>query len=775
MDNLIGLTIGNFEILKLLGRGGMSSVYLASDKELERHVALKIPHERFQDRPSFVKRFRREAMAMARLRHPNIVQIYSVGSHGELPFFAMEHVRGKSLDGLIREKGPLSARLALDYIAQVARAIEYAHKKGIVHRDIKPANILVESSRRLLVTDFGVSKMLSAEETKETIGFIGTPQYMSPEQCGQGTLDHRTDIYSMGAVLFEMLTGQAAFSSDSPAEVIKKQLFDMPEFPLEFRDKIPDKLQALITKMLAKDPEQRYPDVRSLLRAIEDIDCEGDDPREDSSTAQTVNLKDLKKSALRRPRNKRKRALAYACLLVVCGAAFLVAFRWQTQTAEGFDIVKSLLFRRAQAEATVVESNPAPPVTIEEPVAQPQRTESTSEMVPEPEAVSVAELAEMVLTTEPRGAEVFVDSEPRGLTPLTLEEMAPGKHLLAMRLEGHPPYGEEISVDTRAPVEVFHDFAAAKEALIPKGSLRIDSDPPGAEVFINGENRGETPLDMPDMLAADYVVKLEREGYRPVRKQITLLPDENLRISLSLAQKPKHGSVRISSSPAGAEVLINGAYKGSTPLILDKLPVGEYDVAIGKNGYKAFRQVFVCTENSEGTIDAALDMTPRFAAMESMIAGDRHAQMGELALAAEAYSRALSLDPEAPAGREKFKSIRRALARKEIKGLLSSYEIAYDSENAELLASLLDASSPGLLSEQVANAESLFREFDNIDMSLSNPRVTHLGPGKVVVEFRLGLSADFAETGASTQLLSVDQVMTFQRSPEAGWKICAIE
>ncbi len=287
-DALLGSTVANFRIESLIGRGGMSTVYLATDRDLERSVALKIPHPRFLDNATFVKRFRREAKAMARLRHPNIVQIYSVGSHDEMPFFAMEYIQGQCLERLIRRKGPLRLGTALDYISQIARAIDYAHKKGVIHRDIKPANVLVDSSGRLLMTDFGVSKLLSEQETQETHGFVGTPQYMSPEQCGQGTLDHRTDIYSMGAVLFEMLTGKPAFSSDSPAEAIKKQLFDMPEFPRELEDKIPERVRSVISKALAKDPENRYPDVRSLLRDLKRLDAEFDQPTIACSTARAL-------------------------------------------------------------------------------------------------------------------------------------------------------------------------------------------------------------------------------------------------------------------------------------------------------------------------------------------------------------------------------------------------------------------------------------------------------------------------------------------------------
>ena len=780
MDHLIGLTIGNFEILELIGRGGMSSVYMAADKELERNVALKVPHERFLDKPSFVTRFRREAKAMARLRHPNIVQIYSVGNHGEMPFFAMEHVQGDSLEKVIKKKGSLKVGTAVKYISQIARAIDYAHKNGVIHRDIKPANILVDQSGRLLVTDFGVSKLLSEEAVQDTVGFVGTPQYMSPEQCGQGTLDHRTDIYSLGAVLFEMLTGQAAFSSDSPAEVIKKQLFDMPEFPAEFVDKIPDKLQAIISKMLAKEPEKRYSNARAFLRDIDKLDRESDEATIALSPDKMAEIRKAARPTARKvkskSRKKRTSAIVFACALVVCAAAFLVAFKWGDRA--GVDLASLIGGQQkgegqaAISEEELLRPEPAQPAPVS-PENKPEPVPPPSEPAP---VISVEPgWAKADISSTPEGASVFLDSKPKGVTPLALSEITPGKHMLAMKLDGYQNYDKEVSLDSSASLEVFHDFDAAKETLIPKGSLIIDSEPSGAAVYINGERKGATRLELPNLRSADYNITLELDGYKPVRKQIKLLKDENLRISLSLVAKPKYGGLSVHSNPARAEVLLNGEYKGTTPLLLSKLEVGEYDITLEKQGYKPYHQGFACQEDSTEVVKASLEMTPKSAAMESMITGDRHAQMGELRRAIAAYDRAASLDPDSPIYPQKKNKVKRSLLKMEIKSLLSSYELAYDNENVELLGSLLDRNNLEFFSDQVANAENLFREFDNIEMALSDPRVSFKDQGEVSVELHLNISADYGETGVSAELLDTDQTLALRRNPKAGWKICAIE
>jgi tetratricopeptide (TPR) repeat protein len=348
-----------------------------------------------------------------------------------------------------------------------------------------------------------------------------------------------------------------------------------------------------------------------------------------------------------------------------------------------------------------------------------------------------------------------------------------------MRLEEYPDYSQEVSAEPDASIEVFHDFEAAKRALIPRGSLVIDSEPPGAAVYLNGSEKGRTRLEMRDLRSADYDMELKLEGYEPLQKRISLLPDENLRISLNLVEKPKLGDLMISSSPAGAEAMLNGVRKGLTPLALHKLPVGEYDLTIRMKGYKPYKRLVVCEKDSTAAIEASLEMTPKLAALKSGVVGDQYARRGELARAAAAYNRALSLDPQSPAYRKKLKNVKRSLLKKEAQNLLSSYEFAYDSENSELLASLLDESDPDFVSDQVENAKMLFDEFDNIDMALSEPKFSLEGPGEIAVELRLSIDADFAETGLSAELLNADRTLILRRSqetgPEATWKICEIK
>jgi serine/threonine protein kinase len=266
---LVDERIAGFRIIELVGTGAMASVYRALDTELEREVAIKIPDPKYADNVSFKNRFNHEAKAMARLHHRNIVQIFSVGENDGTPYLAMEFVKGAPLSKILEDRDKIDIEEALEYILQVCDAMECAHEADVVHRDLKPGNILVESSGRVLVADFGISKIMTGDTSDDTLTFIGTPTYMSPEQCGEGRLDQRTDIYSLGIILYEMIIGRPPFSGSNPAEIIKSHLMETPGFPTEKGNELPPNIVKILRKMLAKDPDQRYPDVRALRREIE--------------------------------------------------------------------------------------------------------------------------------------------------------------------------------------------------------------------------------------------------------------------------------------------------------------------------------------------------------------------------------------------------------------------------------------------------------------------------------------------------------------------------
>jgi serine/threonine protein kinase len=257
-DPLIGaLFDGRYKILKKLGTGGMATVYLAEDQELGRRVAIKILNAKHASDTQFVERFRREASSAAGLSHPNIVQIYDRGNAEGTYYIAMEVIEGRTLKELVIERGPSPIPVAVNYGRQILAALRFAHRTGLVHRDIKPHNVLVDDDGRVKVTDFGIARA-GASEMTEVGSIIGTAQYLSPEQARGAPVDDRSDLYSVGVLLYELLTGVAPYNGDTPVEIAMKHLSAVPEPPSSKRPEISPELDAVVLRALAKNPDDRY-------------------------------------------------------------------------------------------------------------------------------------------------------------------------------------------------------------------------------------------------------------------------------------------------------------------------------------------------------------------------------------------------------------------------------------------------------------------------------------------------------------------------------------
>ena len=255
-DTLINtLFDGRYRIVRKLGSGGMANVYLAEDEDLGRRVAIKILNDRYANDDLFIERFRREAKSAAALSHPNIVSVYDRGEAEGTYYIAMEVIEGRSLKELIMTRGPLPIPQALAYSHEILEALRFAHRHGIIHRDIKPHNILI--GERLKVTDFGIARA-GASQMTEAGSIMGTAQYLSPEQARGAPVTASSDLYSVGIVLYEMLTGKVPFTGDSAIEIAMKHLNEAPKPPSKIRPEIPEELDQVVLRALSKNPEDRY-------------------------------------------------------------------------------------------------------------------------------------------------------------------------------------------------------------------------------------------------------------------------------------------------------------------------------------------------------------------------------------------------------------------------------------------------------------------------------------------------------------------------------------
>ncbi|HSR47197.1 MAG TPA: protein kinase [Anaerolineales bacterium] len=278
MTFAMGENVGPYRVTEQLGQGGMATVYKAYHAALDRYVALKVLHPAFLQDPNFTKRFEREAKAVARLEHPNIVPVYDFSEHGGQPYLVMKYIEGDTLKARLRS-GSLAKEEGLRIVEAAGAALSYAHKRGVLHRDIKPSNILLSSDGMIYLADFGLARMAEAgESTLSADVMLGTPQYISPEQArGERDLDVGTDIYSFGVVLYEMVVGRVPFNADTPFSIIHDHIYKPLPLPSKINPRVPPEVERVLLKALAKDRGDRFASIDDMVVAFRDA-VAGKDP-----------------------------------------------------------------------------------------------------------------------------------------------------------------------------------------------------------------------------------------------------------------------------------------------------------------------------------------------------------------------------------------------------------------------------------------------------------------------------------------------------------------
>jgi eukaryotic-like serine/threonine-protein kinase len=269
MQTLIGETVGRYKIVAELGRGGLAVVYRAIDNLLERSVALKMILPGQQQSEQFLRRFQREAKTLAQLSHSNIVKVLDYGEYQGVPFLVMEFIPGGTLADRMAQ--PMAAGEAAALLVPVAQALSHAHQRKVVHRDIKPANILINESGQPMLSDFGIAKLTETDESQSLTGtgvLIGTPAYMAPEQIQGRPVDGRTDVYALGIVLFELVTGRRPYTANTPIELTLKHLHEPVPRPRQYARDLPPEVEQAIMKAMAKKPEDRFQDMQAFAAAL---------------------------------------------------------------------------------------------------------------------------------------------------------------------------------------------------------------------------------------------------------------------------------------------------------------------------------------------------------------------------------------------------------------------------------------------------------------------------------------------------------------------------
>jgi len=333
-DNLTGKALGRYHLLERIGEGGMAVVYKALDTTLQRHVAVKVilPYRELSDK--FLARFKREARALAKLSHPNILKIFDFGEFDNQPYLVMEYIPGGTLKDWLKGK-PIPWQKASQILTYVARALEAAHAEGIIHRDVKPSNILMANERDPMLSDFGIAKLIEGnDETTDLTGSgvgIGTPDYMAPEQ-GIGKADERADVYALGVIFYQMVTGRLPYVADTPMAVMLKKSTEPLPRPTQYVRGLPPAVENLLIKALALDPKHRYKDMREFALALERLNGKADTLEtitEMGSDLPTMNQLEQTEEDKRKAKSWLTWAIPAGVLILCCGAFLGGIFLWR--------------------------------------------------------------------------------------------------------------------------------------------------------------------------------------------------------------------------------------------------------------------------------------------------------------------------------------------------------------------------------------------------------------------------------------------------------------
>lgn len=562
----------------------MGIVYRARDPSIGRLLAIKtirmaelsdpVEAERLRER------MRREAHSAGILSHPGIVVVYDVGQEGELAYIAMELVPGRSLESIMEDKEPPSRQTILSVLRQTAAALDYAHRKGIVHRDIKPANILISEDGVVKITDFGVAKISSSQQLTIAGTVLGTPNYMSPEQVQGKPVDGRADQFSLAVIAYELLTGQKPFTGDTLTTVLYKIVAEQPPPPQEINPSLPWPVSLVLSRALAKNPEERYPTCTEFIDALEKAlgtkaDWQaGKRTGEEALPTATVGTTVKEQVAARveeaaapppaPPQTRRSRAailvLTFLGLAVVAGGIFV---GWQR--ARSSPPVPEPPAATADTRAPARPSPMPPPA---EPTASGTGTASGADSRT---AVSVPEQPPI---TKPAQA-------PAGSPGAAAAGEAPPAAAGLPR----PAPGTQPSQTQAAPAQSPPGAALGspprKSGASGEHKLIVTSSPPGAEVVFdaNPELKCKTPCSIA-LSPGRHTLVATLAGYRPEMRILEMTGPRELFLSMSA----QTGTVRIETTPAGAQILVNGQSRPETTPATLVLPIGKYQVEVVKNG-----------------------------------------------------------------------------------------------------------------------------------------------------------------------------------------------
>ncbi len=665
-------TVGRYEINGELGRGAMGVVYKATDPTIGRTVALKTMRLDVHglEAKEMVRRFQNESRAAGVLNHPNIVTIYDAGEQDGIFYIAMEFIEGTTLHELMAERRVLGAEEVIQLARQISRGLDYAHSNGIIHRDVKPANIMITPNGTVKIMDFGIAK--SGGSVTNTGQIMGTPNYMSPEQVKGRPLDGRADLFSLGVILYEMLTGEKPFAGQNVTTIIYKIVNENPIAPRDLDVNVHQGLSAIVIKMLAKAPEDRYQSGGDMVRDLENYKLvsqtllnatgsAGSSPVPHEKTA-VLPMRVVSGSTVRMPAaetmptkgpipvrrpavaaisGKRNGLITAIVIVLVLGFAMGGYAYYKTQIKMR-QLQAEIKAKEAQAQALqsnpVASGTPAPAnpaksggdaevandVTVrhfgvDQKPAHPQKATSSPDKV-------FSQRSEVKFTSQPTGAKVEVDgwSEPTWVTPFTASHLAAGAHTIVFSKTGYSQQTRSVQSVAGKSVDAAAQLAATGSTLV------VTSNPQGADIWVDGKDTG---LNTPSQLTVEkgqHKITVRKSGFKDGSTEENLAEGETFSFSpvLLSVDTPSDdakgssmlrrffgadtipegkGLVHIRTHPEGATIMVDG--RAAPKKTNAKWPAdpGVYSIVLQLEGYKSVHRNIKLQKGKIVNVDEILE------------------------------------------------------------------------------------------------------------------------------------------------------------------------
>ena len=642
---------GRYQIVGELGRGSMGIVYQGFDPVIGRTVAIKtmlpegLSPQEFQE---YKARFQREATAAGILTHPNIITVYDFGEDDGILYLAMEFLEGKSLEKVVQEQTVLPIETILPIYDQVCSALDHAHRNKIVHRDVKPANIMILHNGLVKVTDFGIAKMMAMGMTQAG-QILGTPNYMSPEQVKGRQIDGRSDIFSLGVILYELVTGEKPFGGQNITTVIYKIINENPIPPRELDASIHAGLSYVISKALAKSVDERYQTCRELAEDLrnyknlgspsvgqgtvflkaapvqavmaERVPLPSQAPSAPAAVgeapiASSVNTPAISPAV---PRQQLIPQLAWVLgallvVMVVSAVSYLLVLRAHSKAAKQTVPPPVAITTPAQnpppvtpaaqatpppAASTVPVSPPAPAAT--KPAETSTRSEEVAKREPRGGHAMGEKTGQLMVSANVSGARISVDgrSDPSWVTPFTIPNIAAGAHNVVISMDGYEDSRQSVTVVAGQTSSIAGSLSA------PRGELDVVTVPPGAEILIDGKSYGPSPAHA-TLAPGNHAYSAKLPGAEPYESTFTIQAGQILTKRLTIPGAVASGIVEVRTIPPGARVQADGALVGGQTPTSFRLSAGPHTLAISLSGYRPDQRQVTVSANETTAVNVTL-------------------------------------------------------------------------------------------------------------------------------------------------------------------------